>query len=222
MRIRPTVIVLIGSLLLVSTMAVVVGASEAEQPPPAIPSCDASTSGTDCLDDQGVASWWQSPRAIDAHTSERGIRPERIIIPKISVDSEVVPVGIAKDDSLEIPQDIDVIGWYRFGPTPAWGSGSTVLVGHRDSLTQGHGAFYNLGLLGPGDHFALIDSMGRRIEYDVVARAVISKQDFADRSGELFATDGPARVRLISCGGYYDRDLGGYQANVVITARTAS
>jgi hypothetical protein len=35
---------------------------------------------------------------------------------------------------------------------------------------------------------------------------------------ELFAVDGPPRLTLISCGGYYDKDNGGYQDNVVVTA----
>ncbi len=35
---------------------------------------------------------------------------------------------------------------------------------------------------------------------------------------ELFAVDGPPRLTLISCGGYYDPDNGGYQDNVVVTA----
>ena len=35
---------------------------------------------------------------------------------------------------------------------------------------------------------------------------------------DLFAVDGPARLTIITCGGVYERDNGGYQANVIITA----
>lgn len=33
----------------------------------------------------------------------------------------------------------------------------------------------------------------------------------------LFAQDGPARVVLVTCGGTYRRDAGGWDSNVVVT-----
>ena len=54
------------------------------------------------------------------------------------------------------------------------------------------------------------------LRYRVVSRELISKKRLPLE--ELFAIDGPARLTLISCGGYYDHDNGGYQDNVVVTA----
>ena len=35
---------------------------------------------------------------------------------------------------------------------------------------------------------------------------------------KYFAVDGQHKLVLISCGGYYDRNNGGYQDNVIVTA----
>jgi hypothetical protein len=45
-----------------------------------------------------------------------------------------------------------------------------------------------------------------------------------DRQGlpeELFSRQGPERLRVITCGGEYDPDAGGYQQNLVVTAAPA-
>ncbi|MDP1876225.1 MAG: class F sortase [Actinomycetota bacterium] len=60
------------------------------------------------------------------------------------------------------------------------------------------------------------DASGRQLDYRVVARESIAKKRLPYE--ELFAVDGPARLTLISCGGFYDPQNGGYQDNVVVTA----
>jgi LPXTG-site transpeptidase (sortase) family protein len=99
---------------------------------------------------------------------------------------------------------------------PGADQGSAVLVAHRDGQVQGHGVFYDLGNLGVGDRVWVTDASGRHLGYRVVSRELISKKRLPYE--ELFAIDGPARLTLISCGGYYDRNNGGYQDNVVVTA----
>ena len=59
-------------------------------------------------------------------------------------------------------------------------------------------------------------SAGDELPYEVVARESILKKRLPYE--ELFAVDGPPRLTLISCGGYYDPNNGGYQDNVVVTA----
>lgn len=59
---------------------------------------------------------------------------------------------------------------------------------------------------------------GSLLGYRVVAREFIQKSAFGDAAPDLFALDGQARLTLISCGGFYDPNAGGYQANVVVTA----
>ena len=144
--------------------------------------------------------------------------PVRIEIPTLAVTADVRPVGLNRDRSVVIPRDIDVVGWYRYSTVPGAPLGSAVFVGHRDGREGGHGAFYNLGVLEDGDMVVVTDRDGRRLRYRVVARSVVAKSDFATRAEAVFAAGGAPRLRLISCGGIYLAESGGYQANVIVTA----
>lgn len=142
--------------------------------------------------------------------------PMRVRIPAINVDTKVFPVGLDPNNAIAIPEDIRYVGWYELGVPPGVDRGSAVLVGHRDGRVQGHGVFYDLGYLSPGDKVYVKTSAGDELPYKVVARELIKKKSLP--YAELFAVDGDPRLTLISCGGYYDRNNGGYQDNVVVTA----
>lgn len=144
--------------------------------------------------------------------------PLRIKIPELDVDSKVVPVGINPDQSMEIPSNIANIGWYEPGPSPGDPFGSAVLAGHRDGAEAGRGAFYNLGELDRGDVITLA-TKSKKLKFSVTRTEILDKRTFALRSQEIFASDGPGVLTLITCGGDYDRSRGGYQANVIVTAK---
>jgi|DEB0MinimDraft_12_1074336.scaffolds.fasta_scaffold02159_6 LPXTG-site transpeptidase (sortase) family protein len=144
--------------------------------------------------------------------------PLRIKIPELGVDSKVVPVGINPDQSMEIPSNIFNIGWYEPGPSPGDPIGSAVLAGHRDGAEAGRGAFYNLGELDRGDVIKL-STKTKKMKFSVMRTEILDKDSFALRSQEIFASDGPGVLTLITCGGDYDRSRGGYQANVIVTAK---
>ncbi|NDH19161.1 MAG: class F sortase, partial [Actinobacteria bacterium] len=86
------------------------------------------------------------PRAVIAPNA-----PVSVAIDELGVRAPVDPVGIYEDGSVEIPEDVSRVGWYRFGSDPAQGEGSTVIVGHRDGFDQGAGAFYSIAGLDIGD-----------------------------------------------------------------------
>lgn len=142
--------------------------------------------------------------------------PVQIDIPSLRVATGVLPVGLDAAQAVDIPTDITKVGWYELGVPPGASRGSAVIVGHRDGKEQGHGVFYDLGRLSPGDQISVVNSAQKTLTYRVVARQFISKKRLPVQ--ELFAVTGPPRLTLISCGGYYDRDNGGYQDNVVVTA----
>lgn len=144
--------------------------------------------------------------------------PRRLRIPAIDVDTRVLPVGLDQHRNMEIPEDIRLVGWYDLGVAPGAEQGSAVLVAHRDGRVQGRGVFYSIGDLKPGNRIQVLRDDESEVTYEVVARELISKKGFTKEAPELFAIDGPPRLTLISCGGYYDRDNGGYQANVIVTA----
>ena len=142
--------------------------------------------------------------------------PTGVRIPAIGVAAPVVPVGLQRDGAIEIPDDVDVVGWYELGVPPGADRGSAVLVAHRDGRGQGRGVFYDLGHLDVGDRLTVRTTADGTLGFRVVARESIRKKRLPYE--ELFAADGPPRLTLISCGGVYDPDRGGYQDNVVVTA----
>jgi LPXTG-site transpeptidase (sortase) family protein len=142
--------------------------------------------------------------------------PMRLRIPALDVNTKVFPVGLDKNRAIEIPEDIRYVGWYELGVPPGVDRGSAVLVAHRDGRVQGRGVFYFLGSLDVGDKVYVKTSAGEELPYKVVSRESILKKRLPYE--ELFAVDGDPRLTLISCGGYYDPNNGGYQDNVVVTA----
>ena len=141
--------------------------------------------------------------------------PVRVQVPALGVDSVVDPVGVAPDGQMAIPEDVDRVGWYRFGPAPGDG-GSAVIAGHVDSRTAGLGALAPLRAAAPGDEVLVTDSTGGASRWRIVSRELISKQALPlDR---LFAREGPPRLTLITCGGPFLPEFGTYRDNVVVVA----
>lgn len=174
-------------------------ASALPSPSPTVPSASASPSPSPTI---------EQPVEVSA--------PARLKIPAIDVDTKIFPVGLMPDGAIEIPEDIRYVGWYDLGVPPGVDRGSAVLVAHRDGREQGRGVFYWLGNLKIDDVITVKTRDGGELPYKVVAREFIKKKRLPYE--ELFAVDGPHRLTLISCGGYYDRNNGGYQDNVVVTA----
>lgn len=142
--------------------------------------------------------------------------PDRLELPSLGVRSVVAPVGVDRSGDLEIPEDVDQVGWYRFGPRPGDPTGSTVLSGHVDSAEQGQGAFYRLRELAPGDPVLIRSSDGKVRRYRVVSREEWPKSEVPlDR---LFARGGAARITLVTCGGGFREDIRSYQDNIAVTA----
>jgi hypothetical protein len=144
------------------------------------------------------------------------VRPVELVAPAVRIRMPVLPTGVAVDGQMALPPDPRTVGWYRFGPNPGAPRGSAVLGGHLDSKEYGVGPLVRLRQLRPGDELAARLTDGRTVRYRTVEVQSIAKQTLA--LAELFDRSGPARLRVVTCGGEYDRDRGGYQENVVVTA----
>jgi hypothetical protein len=140
--------------------------------------------------------------------------PVRVEVPGLG-GIEVLPVGVATDGQAEIPADVSRVGWYKFGSAPGEGDGSVVLMGHRDGVGA-KGALYDLPNVAVGSTIVVQDAAGVPHSYRVERNESISKQVVP--LADLFQRDGPPRLILLSCGGEYIKDQGGYLDNVVLTA----
>lgn len=143
--------------------------------------------------------------------------PVRVRLPALGVDAPVAPVGVDDRGRMEVPFDVAMVGWYRFGPGPGAAAGSAVLSGHVDDKEQGYGALHRLGGLAPGDPVAVDLADGRVVAYRVESVTRMPKSELP--VGDVFDRVGPPRLTLVTCGGPFDYDAQGYTENVVVVAR---
>jgi hypothetical protein len=122
--------------------------------------------------------------------------PVRLRIPVQKLDAAVVATGVGADGGLGVPDDPDVVGWWRDGATPGTGIGSVVLDGHVDTYDRGRGALFRLAGLRPGDSVQLVLPAGTA-DYTVVA---VRAYATADLPADVFDRLGAPRLVLISCG----------------------
>lgn len=130
----------------------------------------------------------------------------------------VIPVGVAKDGQMAIPDDPGIAGWYRFGPGPTSDSGASVISAHVDSRDE-VGPLAKLDRLDRGDRVIVVVA-GEKVEY-VVDRVDHYAKTALDLD-KLFSRTGPARLHLVSCGGEWNPRTRHYEDNVVAVARRAS
>jgi len=142
-------------------------------------------------------------------------RAVRVQVGSAGIDSVIRPVGVSPDGQMALPPDPEVLGWYRFGPAPGAGTGSVVLAGHLDSKRYGLGPLVGLRRVVAGDRVRVTSSDGSGQRYTVVG---VRRYDRQALPAELFARTGPERLRIVTCGGDYLPDEGGYQQNLVVTA----
>lgn len=140
--------------------------------------------------------------------------PRRLVIPGIGVDAPVSATGLLADRTLEVPEDTDLVGWYDGFASPG-DPGVSVLLGHVDSRT-GPGVFVRLPELAPGDRVQVERHDRRVVTYEVTAVDWYAKDGFP--TTRVFTDDRDEVLRIITCGGTFDRAARTYLENVVVTA----
>jgi sortase (surface protein transpeptidase) len=145
--------------------------------------------------------------------------PEHLVLPALGVDAPVVPVGLDPSRQMEVPDDVATVGWYE--PSAGRGvvpgaTGTAVLAGHVNSLTQGTGAFADLAQLVVGDEVLVGLTDGQAQRWSVVSIERHPKDRLP--LDELFVWDGPPRLALVTCGGTFDPRTGSHRDNIVVIA----
>lgn len=143
--------------------------------------------------------------------------PVRLDIPAIGVSSAVVPVGLRPDGTVQVPPlgAHSPVGWYRYLATPGE-TGPAVLLGHVDSARDGPAVFYRLGALRPGAPISVTRADGSTATFAVASVVRYPKTAFP--STAVYGPTGRPALRLITCGGDFDRATGSYRDDVVVFA----
>jgi sortase (surface protein transpeptidase) len=139
--------------------------------------------------------------------------PVSLEIPSIGVESSnFVDLQVGKNGTIDVPGSADEVGFYTGGPTPGQ-IGPAVLGAHVDN-TKGPGVFYNLGAVKPGAKIHITRQDKTRTTFVVDRVAVYPKDDFPTEAVYRGDFD-RAEIRLVTCGGTFDR-VKHYLGNVVV------
>ena len=143
--------------------------------------------------------------------------PTRLQIPAIGVDTDLMPLGLTGEGALEVPPAGFPAGWYTGAPTPGE-LGPAVIIGHID--WNGPGVFFKLRTLTPGAEVAVTREDGSVAMFAVTEVSEFGKADFPTEL--VYGGLDYAGLRLITCGGTFNRKTGHYEDNIVAFAALVS
>jgi hypothetical protein len=149
---------------------------------------------------------------------EAAARPAFISIGSIGTTTSLVELGRNGDGTLEVPEDFGIAGWWRYGPRPG-DPGPAVITGHLDSV-RGPGVFAKLGRVKPGDDVVVTRRDGVQVRFIVTRIDRYPKRAFPTRN--VYGPTDASELRVITCGGNFDRQQRSYDDNIVVFARLAS
>jgi LPXTG-site transpeptidase (sortase) family protein len=142
-------------------------------------------------------------------------RPTKVRIASIGVDATIIDLGLNPDRTLEVPEDIRLTGWWTGRSVPGE-DGPSIVVGHIDSAAQGAGVFFRLRELDVGDVIHVERSDGSIAEFRVTETELVLKDEFPTE--KVYGSTEGSQLRLITCGGSFDRSAGSYLGNLIVYA----
>lgn len=157
-----------------------------------------------------VASQPRSPTAAEGSVP----RPVAVRVPAIGVASALADLAVGGAGELVPPERFDQAGWFAAGPAPG-GDGPAMIAGHVDSRA-GPGVFGRLHELRTGDEVIVARADGSELRF--VVRRIYSTPKDAFPTALVYSPTPASELRLVTCGGVFDRASGNYRDNVIVEA----
>lgn len=155
------------------------------------------------------ASLGPAPGSFDVTASA----PVQLIVPSIKLKSNVIPIEVDKNGTLDPPADVHIVGWWKRSAKPGAGKGQTVITGH--TVHSGGGVMNKVGTLEPGARVQ-VRTGEATLNYKVTAVKVYSRKQVVKYADALFGQgEERGRLVLITCTDWKD---GVYQSNVIVFA----
>ncbi|MFC3735891.1 class F sortase [Paractinoplanes deccanensis] len=148
-----------------------------------------------------------------AVTTAASGRPARLRVGAIGIDTPLETLRLGDDGALQPPKSFAKAGWYADGTVPG-DTGPAVIAGHVDSR-GGPAVFYRLRELTVGDRIDVVRG-GSTVRFTVTALRWYPKAGFP--TDEVYGPTPDRQLRLITCGGVFDRSLRSYRDNLVVYA----
>ncbi|MBB2909482.1 LPXTG-site transpeptidase (sortase) family protein [Streptosporangium becharense] len=138
--------------------------------------------------------------------------PERIDIPSLGIKAPLMKLGVT-GGRIDLPpyEKPGTAGWVEDSVVPG-DEGPAVILGHVDTKTA-PAVFYRLKEIKEGQAIKVVRSDGKVAHYRVDSVEQTSKTRFP--ADKVYLEDG---LRLITCGGEFDRDDGEYRDNFIVYA----
>jgi hypothetical protein len=157
------------------------------------------------------------PAPLPAPTPARSL-PIRLDIPRIRVHTDLARLGLNPDGTVEVPplRSDAPAGWYENSVIPGE-TGAAVILGHVDSARDGPAVFYLLGTLRTGDRISVLRADGTTARFTVTGVARYPKSKFP--TSLVYGPTGYPALRLVTCGGSFDRVHRSYRDNIIVSAR---
>lgn len=176
------------------------GLSSSAEPPP---SPGANQRGT--VLDTGLARGPALPRSAPVHLD----------VPSVAIHTRLIELGLNPDDTLEVPSEPMLAGWYNGSPTSGE-RGPSIIAGHVDSRETGPAVFYRLGAVKPGARIDVTRADGTVAHFTATAVRGYAKTDFPTQT--VYGDTSRATLRLITCGNW-NEETKEYDGNVVVFAQ---
>jgi sortase (surface protein transpeptidase) len=140
--------------------------------------------------------------------------PVKIRIPAVGVNTVLERLGRAADGTIALPSRPGLAGWYAEGPRPGQ-PGPAVIIGHVD-WDHSPAVFFRLDELHPGDAVYVDRAGGSTARFRVTRLSWVPKSRFP--TDLVYAPTLEPSLRLVTCGGSFDRATRNYRDNVIVFA----
>ncbi|THA53822.1 class F sortase [Streptomyces sp. A1136] len=153
-----------------------------------------------------------------AHAPLAAAPPARLDVPSLGIQAPVISRGLDRVGAIEPPpyENPGTVGWWSGGTQPGK-AGTALLVGHVDTRAK-PAVFYGLSTVGRGDKVGVVRADGSVAEFTVEDVRVYERAGFDPQKAYGPKVPGRAELRLVTCGGTYDKTAKEYSANVVVSA----
>ncbi|WP_237150932.1 class F sortase [Planococcus plakortidis] len=145
--------------------------------------------------------------------NQPGISPEKLSIPSIGVEAEILHLGVTDTGEMAVPDNGEELSWFSPGYRPGQ-RGRSVIAGHVDDL-DGPAVFWDLTELEPGAEI-LVSGEDRELRFKVHTMESVPL-DLADIES-VFGYHSSPQLVLITCSGTYDYDRGTREERLIVYA----
>ncbi|WP_324611213.1 class F sortase [Streptomyces sp. WM4235] len=153
-----------------------------------------------------------------AHAPLAGALPARVDVPAMGIQAPVIFRRLDAQGAIEPPpyESPGTVGWWSGGTLPG-AAGTALMVGHVDTKSK-PAVFFGLSTAEPGGKVRVHRADGSVAEFTIEDVRVYERAGFDPAKAYGPRIKGRAELRLVTCGGTYDKAAKQYTANVVVSA----